>query len=272
MKYNLNQIVSGTFAVLGVLCVSSGVAMSNMTPTADVTNEVVKLSVSQKRVTKINNNEIVLKDITLEVNGSLSTNVKDYLKNPDNIDSSIIKKLKLDTSNVILTTAGNYTYTITCNKKVYNGKVIVKDKDDKKLDSLTLNELSFEVGQELPKDLSSYIKETLTDDIKAKIKIDLSNVDITKAGSYQYSINYNGKTYTNNITIYEPKYGNNSVVVENAKTTNIVVDNNNKTTDNNTTDNTNNNTTPNDTPQDDSNNNDNTDSNTGGDTQPNENP
>ena len=229
MKHNLNQTVAATFAFLGVLCITSGVAMTNMNNNnaTDVTNKITKLNVTQKRVAKIKTNEIVVKDIELEVNESLSTNVKDYLKNPNDIENSIIKNLKLDTSNVNITEEGKYTYTITYNKKVYKGNIIVKNKQSSnQVETLTLNELSYEVGTELPKDISSYIKETLTDEIKANIKLDISKVDVTKPGNYQYSINWNSKTFTSNITIYEPKYGTNTVTVDNAKTTNVPVTNN----------------------------------------------
>lgn len=228
MKHNLNQTVAGTFAFLGVLCITSGALMPSMAndKTADVTNKITKLNVTQKRVAKLITNEIIVKDIELEINGSLSTNVKDYLKNPTNIEDSIVKKLKLDTSNVSVTSAGKYTYTIAYGKKVYTGNVVVKDKnDDKKIESLTLNTLEYEVGKELSKDITTYVKETLTDEVKSKLKLDLSKVDTTKPGNYQYSISWDGKLFTNNITIYEPKYGTNTVVIENAKTTNITVEN-----------------------------------------------
>ena len=41
----------------------------------------------------------------------------------------------------------------------------------------------------------------------AAVRLDISNVDVTKPGRYLYSISYNGKLYTNTITIYEPKFG-----------------------------------------------------------------
>lgn len=240
MKHNLEQIMSGTFAILGVMCISSGFALSQSeVPKADVTSQVTKLTVTQKRVANIKNNEILLKDITLEINGSLSTNVKEYLKNPNSIETSIIKKLKLDTSNVNTAEAGKYKYTIKYKKKIYTGNVEVKDKIDA-VETITLKELSLELGTTLSKDLSTYIKETLTDEVKNAIKLDLSKVDTSKAGNYLYYVNYNGKLYTSNITIYEPKYGTNSVVVENAQTTNVPVNGQteNEPVENNTQENT----------------------------------
>lgn len=211
-KYNLNQMMAGTFAFLGVCCISTGVALPKMYAPADVTDKVVKLNVTQKKVANCKSNEIKLKNIELEINSPLSTSVKDYLVDPTDIENSIIKKLKLDTSKVNITEAGEYSYTITYNKKNFEGKIIIKNKEGQ-VNNITLNSLSYEVGTQLPTDISAYIQEALTDEIKAGIKIDTSAVDITKAGSYQYTVTYSGKTYTSNITIYEPKYGTNSSTV-----------------------------------------------------------
>lgn len=259
MEKNLEQIVAVTFATLGVMCISSGIAMTKMTPTIDVTSKVTQLTVTQKRVKEIKNNEITPKNITLEINSSLSTNIKDYLKNPNDIDTSVIKSLKLDTSNVNTNEEGKYTYKIKYKKKTYNGTIEIKDKEEKKVENLTLDTPSYEVGSQLSNDISTYVKETLTDEQKAQIKLELSKVDVSKPGNYQYYVNYNGKIYTSTITIYEPKYGTNSIIIENAKTTNVVIENNN-----------NNNENENITPSNDNsntnnseiNNNENTDTNT----------
>ena len=70
---------------------------------------------------------------------------------------------------------------------------------------MTLKSLSYEINTQLPNDVSLYIQEAVSEEVKAGIKLDLSNVDITTAGVYLYSVSYNGKFYTNTITIYEPK-------------------------------------------------------------------
>ena len=48
----------------------------------------------------------------------------------------------------------------------------------------------------------------------AGLKLDVTGVDVKTPGTYQYWISYNGKLYTNNITIYEPQCG-----VSNVKST-----------------------------------------------------
>lgn len=229
MKNNLNHILVGSFTFLGALCITSGIAMPKMIASSE-TSEVVKLSVTQKKVSTCKSNEIKLNDVSIEINNPLSVSAKDYLANPSDIDESIIERLKLDTSNVNTNQVGNYTYTITYNKKIYNGTVIVKAKPLPQVDTLSLNTLSYEVGTTLPTDIKSYVKQALLPEVVAAIKIDLSNVDTSKPGSYLYSISYNGQLYTSTITIYEPKYGVNTNTEEkdnNTTTTNSDITNKN---------------------------------------------
>ena len=229
MTNNLRNFVVGTFSFLGVLCITSGVSMPYLAKATEKSS-VTKLSVTQRKVTNAKTNEIKLKDVKIEVNQSLSFNTADYLANPDDIEASIVKRLKLDTSNVNTNQVGNYSFTITYNKKIYNGTIMVVNKPLPQVSTMTLNSLSFEVGSSLPVDVSSYIKEQLSDEVKAAIILDTSNVDTNKPGSYLYSVSYNGKLYTNTITIYEPKFG---VSSDNSLTNT----NKEKVTDNNTNNN-----------------------------------
>ena len=200
---NLNKLISGTLASLGILCIVSGMTMPNLVKFEN--NNVGKLEVNQKQVTNAKTNEIKLKDINIEVGSTLSTNTADYLLNPEDIDESIINRLNLDISNVNNNSVGSYTYTITYNKKIYNGLVIVNEKPLPNVDSITLNSLSVEVNKELPKDINVYIKENLPVEVTSAIRLDISNVKTDIPGNYLYSISYNGKLYTNTITIYEPQ-------------------------------------------------------------------
>ena len=229
MTNNLRNFVVGTFSFLGVLCITSGVSMPYLAKATEKSS-VTKLSVTQRKVTNAKSNEIKLKDVKIEVNQLLSLNTADYLANPDDIEDSIVKRLNLDTSNVNTNQVGNYSFTITYNKKIYNGTVMVINKPLPQVSTMTLNSLSFEVGSNLPVDVSSYIKEQLSDEVKAAIILDTSNVDTNKPGSYLYSVSYNGKLYTNTITIYEPKFG---VSTDNSLTNS----NKEKVTDNNTNNN-----------------------------------
>lgn len=203
MTNQLKKMVVGTLSSLGCLCIISGILMPNIVKFES--NSIVKLEVTQKQVTNAKNNEIRLQDIQLEIGNILSTNSHDYLKNPRDIEESIISKLKLDTSSVNINEVGNYTYTITYNKKIYNGMVSIIPKALPNVDNITLYNLSFEVGTELPKNITDYIKENLPQEVLSAIRLDISNVDPSTPGNYLYSISYNGKLYTNKITIFEPK-------------------------------------------------------------------
>jgi len=49
------------------------------------------------------------------------------------------------------------------------------------------------------------------------IRLDTSNVDILKPGSYLYSVSYNGKLYTSTVTVYEPKSGDEVLLDKNVE-------------------------------------------------------
>ncbi len=203
MTEQLHKLVIGTFTVLGCLCIISGISIPHMIKFEK--DSVVKLNVTQKQVTNVKNNEIKLKDIQLEIGKSLSTDCHDYLVDPNNIEESIIKQLKLNISKVNINEEGNYTYSITYNKKIYNGSITITPKPLPNVDSITLNALSLEVGSTLPTNIETYVQEKLAPEVLAAIKLDISNVNPTIPGRYLYSISYNKMLYTSTITIYEPQ-------------------------------------------------------------------
>ena len=140
----------------------------------------------------------------LEINQSLSVDVKDYLENLNDIDQEVLKSLKLDTSMIKTNEAGTYTYTVSYKKKKYNGSFTIKEKELPNVD-LTVNNLRLTIGSPLSTDKQIYIKETLTDDIKNNILIDLTAVDTQKVGNYKYTVTYNGILYTGTVEVYEPQ-------------------------------------------------------------------
>lgn len=196
------RIISLALASWGVIMLGSGFTMKSMIKP----NEVKKndLEVVHKRVAEIKTNEIKLKDMELEINQSLSVDVKDYLENLADIDQEVLKSLKLDTSMVKVNEAGSYTYTISYKKKKYNGTFTIKEKELPNVD-LTINNLRLTIGSPLSTDKQVYIKETLTDEIKNNILIDLTAVDTQKVGNYKYTVTYNGILYTGTIEVYEPQ-------------------------------------------------------------------
>lgn len=197
-----NKIIAIATATWGILLISSGLTMQLMTKQE---KPKTKVTVIQKRVQDKKTNEIKLKDMELEINHPLSVNIQDYLINPENIESKILKKLRLDTSLVNVNQAGSYTYTITYKKKKYNGTFIIKEKPLPTISSMTLKNLSLKKGSTLSTDIKNYVVETLPEEIITNIKLDLTNVNTAAAGNYQYTITYDNKLYTGTITIYEPQ-------------------------------------------------------------------
>lgn len=195
-------ITISTIAFLGVLCITSGVIMPMVIKFEEPKN-IVKLKITQKRVAKAKSNEIKLKDMESEINTPISVDIKDYLVY--DLDNKILKNLKLDTSAVNVVQAGTYTYTITYKKKTYNGTYVIKEKPLPTIDRMTLKSLKLTKGSTLSTDIATYIVESIPEEAKIAIKLDLSKVNVNAAGTYQYTVTYNGKFYTGNIEIYEPQ-------------------------------------------------------------------
>lgn len=204
MKVKNLRIIGFTIGCWGLVLIGCGITM-NTKETTIIENKY-SLTVSQTKVSESKTNEIKLKDMKIEINNPLSVDVKDYLEKVENIDESVIKALKLDTSAVNTQEAGTYTYTISYKKKKYNGTFIVTEKELPKV-NLTLNELKLEVGAVLDTNLGTYIKEKLDDEVQKNIVLDLSKVDTKTVGTYQYTVTYNGKLYTSKIVIYSPQKG-----------------------------------------------------------------
>lgn len=196
------RIISLALATWGIIMVGSGFTMKSMIKPTEVKKN--GLEVVHKRVAEIKTNEIKLKDMELEINQSLSVDVKDYLENLNDIDQEVLKILRLDTSMVKVNEAGTYTYTVSYKKKKYNGTFTIKEKELPNVD-LTIKNLRLTIGSPLSTDKQVYIKEELTEEIKKNILIDLTAVDTQKVGNYKYTVTYNGILYTGTIEVYEPQ-------------------------------------------------------------------
>ena len=192
-------------AIWGIIFIGSGVSMSCMNK--PVTKTKTELKITQKRVANMKSNEIRLKNMEQEINQPISMNIKDYLENAEDIEEDIINQLQLDTSMVNVNQAGNYTCTITYKKKTFNGNFTIKEKPLPDM-VLTLKNFNLEIGSALSTNVQTYITETLTDEVKQNIKLNLTNVNTAQTGSYQYTETYNGRLYTGTITIYEPQKTN----------------------------------------------------------------
>lgn len=216
-----SKIIAIVLTAWGIIFIGSGYTIKTMDKPVKETK--TELQILQKRVSQKKTNELKLKDIELEINTPLSLNIKDYLENIEEIDNETINSLKLDTSMVNITEAGTYKYTIIFNKKKYNGNCTIKEKPLPNLE-LKLNNLKVPTGTTLSTNLEVYISETLEEEVKKNIILDLSKISTTETGIYQYTITYNNKLYTGTIEVYEPQskdiIADNQTEDENNKTTN----------------------------------------------------
>lgn len=201
MDRHIRIITVTALSLLGILCIASGV-MYNSLQDSNIDQKVLVV-VEQKQVSKENNVDIKLKNLTIEVNTPLSVKIVDYLDSA--VSDEVLANLKLDTSSVNVTEPGTYNYTVTYKKKKYQGIIVVKEKEvtSNTLQSITLKTININIGTPLPTDVSNYVIEPLTDEIKSTMVIDLSNVNVNVAGNYQYTIKYNNSIYTGTITITE---------------------------------------------------------------------
>lgn len=196
-----SRVLAMTLACCGLLMIGSGLTMTASGEKTTI-KRTYTLDVAEAKIAQAQTNEIKLKDMELEINNPLSLNIKDYLENANEIESSVLKALKLDTSSININQAGSYNYTITYKKKKYNGVFVIKAKELPKVE-ITLKNLSLEKGAALSTNISTYIVEELEDEVKNNIILNLRDVNTTQPGEYQYTITYDNKLYTAKIWIYE---------------------------------------------------------------------
>lgn len=192
-----------SLALSGLTSITTGAVLNKKMSKNE--HSKINVEVIQKQVAKIKSNIPIPKEITIEINEPLSVNMQDYITNLDDIEDKILKKFKLDTSLVNVTQSGKYTYTINYKDKIYNGIIIVKEKELPIIENIILKDLSIELGKPLPTDISEYITTNIPEELKPNVKLNISKVNINIAGDYQYTITYNNKMYTGNIKIYQPQ-------------------------------------------------------------------
>lgn len=209
MKLNQRelQILSIVIAVWGLFFVLSGTAMSQSKKT--VVKKVYNIDVSTKQISAVQakKNEVILKDLTIEEGKPISTNIKDYLENPEQIADNMLNLLSqgLDTSNVNVNQPGTYIYTITYKKKMYQAKITVKAKELPRI-TITLKEKNMPTTGTISRNIRDYIYEDITDEVYNNMILDLKDVIAHQKipGRYKYSIIYNDTTYFGDYIIHEP--------------------------------------------------------------------
>ena len=223
MDKKIRLVVVSSFALLGTLCISCGCLYSKLD---DEQGQTVAIVVSQKlQANQKQEVALKLKNFELETNTPLSIKIADYLE--EAVSEEILANLKLDTSNVDVTKVGTYKYQVYYKKKAFEGtiRIIEKVAPTNQVDTIMLKSFTIKKGTALSTNPADYISEPnpLTDEVKALLKFDLSGVDITKPGQYQYTVTFNNSIYTANITVTEDQENN------------ILSTDDNKTTDDKTT-------------------------------------
>lgn len=209
MKLNSKelQILSIVIAVWGIFFVTSGTVMSQDKKV--VTKKTYSIDVSTKQISQVQakKNEVILKDLKIQEGTPISTNVKDYLENPEQISDTMLTLLSkgLDTSSVNVNQPGNYTYTITYKKKTYQAKITVEAKVLPKV-TITLREKNIPTTGTISRNVRDYIYETIPDEVVNNMILDLKEVIAHQKipGRYKYSIIYNDTTYYGDFIIHEP--------------------------------------------------------------------
>ena len=209
MDKKVRLIVVSSFTLLGILCISCGCLYSKLDQ--ENNNQTIALVVSQKmqdnQKTDFN---IKLKNFEIETNTPLSIKIADYLE--ETVDDEVLANLKLDTSSVNVKEVGTYKYRVYYKKKEFEGtiKVIEKVAPTNQVDTISIKSFTIKRGTALSTNPADYITEPnpLTDEIKALLKFNFSEVDINIPGTYQYTVTYNNSIYTANITVTEDQENN----------------------------------------------------------------
>ena len=197
------KVLSFIIAFWGIVFIGSGITLNKSYKPKERIR--YSLNIEEKRISQAQakTNEIKLKDLEIEINNPISMNIEDYLENINNIEMSVLKLLKLDTSLVNITQAGTYQYTITYNKKKYIGTIKIKEKELPNV-TFTLINLTLTTGDAVPTNPRNYIKEEITEEVYNNITLDISKVNNQVQGNYEYFIKYNGTIYKGEIAYRNP--------------------------------------------------------------------
>ncbi len=209
MRWNSKeiQILSIIIAVWGIFFVSSGTVMSQSKKIE--IKKIYEVSVSTKQISKVQakKNEILLKDLTIEEGTPISTNINDYLENPEQISETVLSLLEqgLDISTVNINKPGTYTYSIIYKKKKHQAKITVKAKELPKI-KITLKEKNMPTTGTISRNIRDYIYEDISEEVYNNMILDLTEVIENQKvpGKYKYSIIYNDTTYYGDFIIHEP--------------------------------------------------------------------
>ena len=198
------RILSITTIVCSIILVGSGLIMNTQVKTITKTKYTVSVESKKIAEAQAKTNEIKIKNIELEINNPLSVNIKDYLEDADKLTDTALKSLKLDTSLVNINQAGTYKYTITYEDKKYNGEIVIKEKELPSVTITVKEEVNLTIGDSLSSNPRSFIKEEISDEVYNNLTLDISNVKLDVAGTYDYYITYKGVKYQGKVVVKDP--------------------------------------------------------------------
>lgn len=205
MKLNKKeiQILSIFIAIWGIFLIGNGIVLSSSDEKTE-TKVKYSLNVSKKQISQaqFKKNEIILKDFEIEVNSPISVNVKDYLVDADQLNETMLEQLELDTSSVNINQAGSYNYYVKYNKKKYQGRIIIKEKELPDM-TFTLKNISLETGKAIPTDIKLYVNETIPEELLKTdaLELDLRQVNNQVQNDYKYYIIYKNTKYEGIISV-----------------------------------------------------------------------
>lgn len=187
-------------ALWSVFLILSGVFMNTQTKSIIQTDYAIHTDLRKISGLKAKTNEIKLKEIEIEIDTPISIDVKDYLENVENLSEDAIRSLKLDTSLVNIHQAGDYVFHITYQKKTYDGKIIVKEKELPNV-TFSLKTISLNTKDPISDDPKVFVNEDVAPEVYSNMKLDTSKVDTSTQGDYTYYITYKDVVYQGKVEV-----------------------------------------------------------------------
>ncbi len=215
MKKSIRVGVFATLSILGLSSLGTGTYLQ-LVEDYQHKDEQFALIIEDKIATKVIAEEkeeeefiITTKEVTLILNQELERGVLNYIE--ETLTNEEVSRLSIDLNNVDVTKVGTYEYKIKDLKtsKEWTNNIIVKEEEvqtppEQDLTiKLTLKNQTFKLNETLPTTISTYIDQELTEEQIKTVTLDLSEVNMAQAGSYQYTIIFQNQIYLGKITVVE---------------------------------------------------------------------
>ncbi len=215
MKRSIRVGIFATLSILGLSSLGTGTYLQ-LVEDNQHKDEQFALIIEDKIITKVIAEEkkeepftITTKEVILILNQELERGVTNYIE--ETLTNEEISRLSIDLNQIDVTKVGTYEYKIKDLKTgtEWTNKIIVKEEEietppEQDLTiKLTLKNQTFKLNETLPTTISTYIDQELTEEQLKTVTLDLSEVNMAQAGSYQYTIVFQNQIYLGKITIVE---------------------------------------------------------------------